>query len=271
MSRSTAPLLTRIQDRDVEVVAGVLDHGFLTAPQIGAIWWPGCAAQVVRRRLGVLSTDLNLLRAFAPTRAVKLHGAKLYSATSRGAVLVGQAVRSGAADPTVSPAHLRHQLAAADFRAALSLACHQGQGWSLTEWHAERACRARWGKGTLAIGTGALSTGKGVPGIVPDGYGVLEGPDVDLAVSVEVDQGRESRSQLRDKLRRLKDFAPADVGAILFLCADEDRVAPLLRSGRDTRVFTAGLATALADPLGAIWLPAEASDRVRLADVAPAL
>ena len=40
-----------LQPRDTELLAALGRYRFLTTVQIADLWWPGCALQVVRRRL----------------------------------------------------------------------------------------------------------------------------------------------------------------------------------------------------------------------------
>jgi Replication-relaxation len=269
LSRSPASLLDRITDRDIGILRDVIDHGWLTTEHICGLHWGDPKSRVGRRRLQELGNGsaargdpgMKVLHDARPPASVGLRGQNVYSATPLGYDVAGvDRARRGV---VVNPKSLRHRVASADFRTVLTLACADltpPKAWRVALWLAERACRNQWGEGTL-VGAGQAS------GIVPDGFGIVEGPGFELSFALEVDQGNEIAAVLRDKFRRY-DKVP-DIETILFLCVDAatvDRVLEASAPCRSKRVLAALRAEALADPLGPVWRT-QGDRRVALLDL----
>ena len=147
--RRPTPKPMRITDRDLDLLASLAQHRFLSGEQLGRLFFPGTDARRVRRRCRILF-DHGLINRVAvtaqPTRGVPNY---LYVLTDTGAELVSASLGRPAQAYRLAGRRLIslcHQHLVNDFFVTMTQATRRGS-WQLEQWKHEWALKVSDGKG----------------------------------------------------------------------------------------------------------------------------
>jgi hypothetical protein len=209
-SRKSGGPRTMVTPRDVELLLSLFRHRHLSVPQIERLHFP--SMQTASRRLRLLR-DAGYLSLFhapgIPDRIAFL--------TRKGVEVVGEHLDAPVAELGMSRARLqpkdyyflRHHLAVADFRIALTKACEARPDVRLLGFFADHVVE-RTDRGGLRRFTRDLAAGAARPGEkvvqTPDGVFALACGDAAALFFLEVDRGTETVSDRERGFARTLGF-----------------------------------------------------------------
>lgn len=237
-----------LQPRDTELLAALGRYRFLTTVQIADLWWPGCALQVVRRRLTRLF-EAGYVERFRP-QTIRGSYQWIYCLARDGHRAAQQ---SGELDEDVRFTSRREQIF--DYRYVIHdlrlndwvIAYRKLAPERIIEWHGPDEARLdpplfepgdRY-RGSYGGYAGDLPFDQPRP-VVPDGAVELVGEDgTPMYLALEYDRTRRVDKNY-DKFRRYDDFlttwwarsAHAHRGDphVLFLCEDQAHLERFLKA-----------------------------------------
>jgi hypothetical protein len=256
--RSLLGLAGRLTNRDRSLCQDLFEHRVLTAHQIQDLYFP--SGHTARRRLVELYRMAVLDRfrppalGSAPNHYVLDELGARVVAAERDLEFNELRFRKEDVDQLPYRRELPHLVETNGFFTRIAFACRQDSNYRLTEWWSEKRCRSRWG--TI---------------VLPDGFGILEGPQGECSFLLEFDRGTESPARLNLKLPPYERVALLQdrPDVILFCFPDPGREASVRRvlHRPGMALATASWDRLVADPLGPVWLAIEEQRRCSLLDL----
>lgn len=251
-------LVTRVQNRDVQILLDVHDKKVLTTHQIRDLYFT--SGRSARQRLLILYR-IGLLNRFRPT-SVRGSLPEHYVVGRAGAEIVaaylGEELRDiydkDLAGKLAYNPFLPHLMAVNTFYSRLAWACRNQEGFGL-EWWGEFRTRRRWARSML----------------IPDGFGRIEAPGRSRSMLLELDRGTEPLGRLKGKLAGYHMIGegeePPDLALFCFPTPDREARARKILHPISMALATTWFELHNQDALADNWLPLGSDRRYSLLEV----